>query len=354
MNKTMVIGLRPYYSYPGKLELWNSNNTLFAANNGASLITRAIMKEFDADYVDDFSDIPKLKEQYDLCLLSLSTHIHERRDVTFFVDAIEKLDMKTVIMSIGIQDYTQEALSIKSIHPSALKLLQLVSDRSGIMGCRGESTQDVIERLGFKNVTAIGCPTLFWPLKKKYRIHKKQSFLKPMLVFHRILGSLSPKILEKHVFLGQDYQDEAIFTNHLVDDESLQKYITFEYQKIMNKEHTIENINRNGRFVANFEKWFQFIGEHDFVVGPRIHGCIASLIQGIPAVVTPRDARVKELVDFFSIPQVSFDDLNELQLEEIYEKADFRTFNSVYKKRYLDFLKFLDKNEVLDRFTGEK
>ena len=62
--KTMIIGLSPEYNYPGSFEKWSSNNTYYASNHGASYICRALLRQFYADYIDDFSDIPALRNQY--------------------------------------------------------------------------------------------------------------------------------------------------------------------------------------------------------------------------------------------------------------------------------------------------
>ncbi|HLT71717.1 MAG TPA: hypothetical protein VKZ75_03665, partial [Cyclobacteriaceae bacterium] len=61
MKKVMVIGLSPVYNYPGDLDKWSSENTRFASNHGASLISRTLMKMFDADYVDDFSKVEEYR-----------------------------------------------------------------------------------------------------------------------------------------------------------------------------------------------------------------------------------------------------------------------------------------------------
>ena len=103
--KAMVIGLRPEYLYPGKLSEWKKNNTYYAANMGASLISNAIVRQFSADYVDDFSDVSGLKNKYDVCILALATHIHPNRDVSMYADFVEQLDIKTIVISAGIQDY---------------------------------------------------------------------------------------------------------------------------------------------------------------------------------------------------------------------------------------------------------
>ena len=57
----------------------------------------------------------------------------------------------------------------------------------------------------------------------------------------------------------------------------------------------LSKIEENGIFYRNFDDWFNEIKKHDFVLGARLHGCVAALIQGIPAVMLARDIRVQEI-----------------------------------------------------------
>ncbi len=99
--KTMIIGLSPEYNYPGSFEKWRSNNTYYVSNHGASFICRALLRQFDADYIDDFSDIPALRNKYDVCVLALSTHIHRKRDISYLADVVEKLESGGKVLDIG-------------------------------------------------------------------------------------------------------------------------------------------------------------------------------------------------------------------------------------------------------------
>ena len=173
--KTMIIGLSPEYNYPGSFEKWRSNNTYYASNHGASFICQALLRQFDADYIDDFSDIPALRNKYDVCVLALSTHIHRKRDISYLSDVVEKLEMKTIALSLGMEDYIAEANDIVELHPSVIRLLRLVSKRSEAIGVRGPHTASVLQKHGFDNIIPVGCPTLQWQLHDNLHIHKNKS-----------------------------------------------------------------------------------------------------------------------------------------------------------------------------------
>jgi hypothetical protein len=342
--KAMVLGLRPDYFYPGKLSLWHSNNTLYAANMGASMICRALLRQFNADYIEQFDDSDYLKSNYDVCIMALATHLHPTRDISFFTDLVEKLEIRTVLLSAGIKDYETQLSKDYRIHPSVVRLLQIVSSRSKWIGVRGPYSASVLHNYGFKNVVPIGCPSMYGGLNRGLSINKPPNFSKPLLVYHRSLLHSCPELIVKTTLLGQDFEDEVIFTETLKDDEELRRFIEGFYNSRGELENTKRILKHNGVFFLEFKKWFDFIGEHDFVVGPRLHGCLGALIQGIPAVMTPRDLRGREVAEFYKLPTATYEDLNSKPLQEIYETASFEEFNRLYAKRYEKYVKLLEEN----------
>ncbi len=340
----MVIGLGPQYNYPGKYETWLTNNTKYASNLGASLISNTLLKQFNADFIDDFSNIRELKNKYDTCIIAFATHVTTWRDVSFYTDIIEKLDMKTVALSLGVQDYAGKNTDVFELHPSMKKLLKIVSVSSNWIGVRGHHTASILYQNGFSNVVPIGCPTLFWGLEPDLKITKPKRIKNPIIVYHRALAEYAYDKMQNIPILGQDYEDHVIFNNDLKDDNLLKTWITNIYEKMQHKTEILDAIAKNGIFVKDFEEWFKIIGQHDFVFGTRLHGCIAGLIQKKPTVMIPRDLRVNEIADFFDIPKLKLEDLEKLSIDEMFQKADYEKFNNTYKMRYKNYYNFIEEN----------
>jgi hypothetical protein len=343
-KKTMVIGLGPEYHYPGKLSEWSKNNTLYAANFGASLISDSILRQFNADYVEAIDNISDLRSKYDTCVLALATHLHPSRDVSHYTKAVEKLQMKTIVLSIGISDYTPSIEDSYDLHPSVRRLLEVASETSEWIGVRGHYSAGLLRRKGFSNVLPIGCPTAYRGMRDDLKVQKKENFKNVVVPYHLSLAKDCPEFVGKHTLLGQDFQDEAVFTENLVDDSSLIDWLKTQFESSKSFEYMRECVRTNGVFRPSFEEWFAYIGQHDFVVGPRLHGCLAGLIQGIPTVMTPRDLRGTEIAEFFEIPTCSYEDLRTRSLADIYADADFSDFNDLYPKRYADYVAFLNAN----------
>jgi len=354
MTKAMYIGLSPDYKYPGTFEKWFENNTRYASNHGACLISRAIGKEFNADYIDDFSNISELNRQYDVCFIALATHIHAYRDISYYVDVIEKLDMKVVAFSLGVEDYIGGMGEDYSLHPSVIRFLEVVSSKSKLIGVRGHYTASLLYRAGFSNVLAIGCPTVYSNQKPSLKINKKPEFESALCVYQSSMAEHLPHLLKGPVILGQDFQDQVTFTNELDDDKTLKSAWDSYYDRVDPNRAVRHCIEERGTFPDTFETWDSIIGQHDFVYGPRLHANVAALLKGIPAVMFARDLRVREIAEFYDLPYITYDEAKKLSVQEIYQKVDFERFSETYEMRYQNFLYFLRQNEVEHSFEGDQ
>ncbi|MGH7336057.1 MAG: polysaccharide pyruvyl transferase family protein, partial [Myxococcota bacterium] len=352
-RRTMVIGLPPDYRYPGTLAAWYSDTTRYAANLGACLITNALLRQLDADYVERFDDAAELRARYDTCVLALATHLHPSRDIGWIADVVERLDLKTIVLSAGIPDYDAELASDFRLHSSVRRVLEIASSGSNWLGVRGHYSAMALRRAGFANVVPIGCPTLYWGLRENLEIHTKASCENPIVTYHLTLGRALGSALGGLPLLGQDFQDHAAFTDDLAADRELQNWLRSQFAD-EETFATVQSIARaNGTFLRTFDDWFTYVGRHDFVTGPRLHGCIAGLVQGIPAVMAPRDLRVRELVEFYGLPTTSYEALGRGNLAAIYRAADFSRFTDLYPRRYRSFVAFLRENGVPSRHSCE-
>ncbi|MBC3757744.1 polysaccharide pyruvyl transferase family protein [Hyunsoonleella sp. SJ7] len=347
--KSMVIGLGPEYNYDVENHsVWGDDNTKYASNHGASLISRTLMRFFDADYIDDFTEVETYKKTYDLCIIAFATHVTDWRDVSVYTNFVKKLGIKTIAFSLGIQDYASASFIINSVHSSLKELLVYVIKSSGYIGVRGPHTASVLIKSGFKpeEIVRIGCPTLFSPLRRDLRIIKKEKFSKPLIVYHRTMAGLNKLLIGGADLLGQDFLDEVVF-DALVPPEQIVKKTELEhYKNLENGIFALDKIKERGIFLKTFNEWFDEIKKYDFVLGARLHGCIAALIQGIPAVMIARDIRVQEIAEFYKIPYIKYEEVGNMTIEDIYNMVDFTEFNKLYKHRFDNFIKLMHDLKV--------
>lgn len=351
----MIIGLGPEYNYPNNFELWKgANNTRYASNHGASLISRTLIKHFNGEYVDEFSDIQKLNKKYDRCIIAFATHLTNKRDVSVYADFLEKLKLPVFLFSLGMQDGIETLQEDWKIHPSMKRVLNIVSDRSHSIGCRGPHTAEMLGRAGFKNVAPIGCPSMYFHLDRNLKIVKKE-FHDPAVVFHRTIYSYQLNHLLKEIpLIGQDFLDEVVFKTHDKTDNDLKKYQLTLFNNKNEAASFLALLQKQGVFHYKFTKWYEFVTSCGFIWGPRLHGCVAAIINGIPAVFTPRDLRMREIAEMYNIPHVSFDDLvNFKTVEELFKYADYSRFNETYSERFDGYVRYLQQNGLDSELSFE-
>ena len=351
-KKVLIVGLEPEYNYPGDVKIWQSNNTKYASNHGASLISRTLIKMFDADFAYNIENPAEYLGKYELCIVAFATHATDWRDVSPYADFIEKLNIPTSVFSLGIQDYSPESGVVGTLHHSLKRILDHVVKTTKYIGVRGFHTASLLYKDGYRDVIPIGCPTIFNGMKSNLKIEKKSDFKKPINVFHRTLADLNPLLTKDVTILGQDFLDEVVFTDNFLNDP-LRPNELKKYKNQRNGDSTLNNIKNSGVFHKTFEEWYNEIGSSDFVFGPRLHGCISGLIQGIPALMIARDIRVNEIADFYKIPKIKYEDYQSENLVDLYSKIDFSDFNALYPKRYSNFVNFLNKAGIIDYYQGE-
>lgn len=352
--KSMVIGLGPEYNYDlSNHDIWSGDNTRYASNHGASLISRTLMRFFDADYINDFSQVELYRKEYDLCIIAFATHVTDWRDVSAYSDFVEKLGIKTVAFSLGIQDYASGSSTVNTIHASLRRLLDYVIESSGYLGVRGPHTASVLIKAGYRpeNIIRLGCPTLFNPLNRDLKITKPKSFKEPLIVFHRTMANLNTSLVGGAKLLGQDFLDEVIFSESVPKEHFIKTIELEHYANHANGNYTLNKINGEGIFLRRFDEWFTEIKNHDFVIGARLHGCIAALIQGIPAVMIARDIRVQEIAEFYKIPCIKYEDVGDMTIEDIFEMAEYAEFNRLYKHRFDNFIKLMHDLKVEEHLS---
>ena len=353
MKKVIVVGINPQYNYPGDIKKWGESNTYYASNLGASFVSRTIIKMFDADYVEDIENVKNYKDKYELCVLAFTNHATDWRDVSPYADFIEKLNIPTALFSLGIQDYTAKSGLVGPLHHSINRILKYVPKTTGYIGVRGFHTASLLYKEGYNNVIPIGCPTLFNGMSRNLSINKSEQFSRPLFVFHRTFSDISIELVKNVTMLGQDLFDEAVFTSNFPNDQ-LKIDETSLYSKHLYGKEMLDNIKTNGVFYADYDRWFNCIGSADFVFGPRLHGNIAGIVQGVPSLLTARDIRVKEIANFFKIPVVNYEDIGRQTLKDLYNSLDYSEFNALYPKRYDNFIGYLTKAGILKYYHKDE
>jgi len=89
--------------------------------------------------------------------------------------------------------------------------------------------------------------------------------------------------------------------------------------------------------------------ERDFVAGTRLHGVIAALLAGTPAVLLTHDSRTREMARQAGLPHRSVTEMQAqggLDPRALLADADLDGFNARQPSYRADFADFFDANDV--------
>ncbi|MGQ4268155.1 polysaccharide pyruvyl transferase family protein [Nocardiopsis changdeensis] len=348
------------------------HRNLIATNTGNLLFSDAVWKFLDTPgteitpnrYRVDPKDADRINEEYDVFVVPLANAFRPsfRRHLTDLSDLVEKLTIPVVVFGVGAQagvDY--DPAPMEPVEEEVRRFCSLVLDRSPSIGVRGEFTERYLRSLGFNDVEVIGCPSMFMH-GRDLRVHKKAETLAPSA---RIAVNVS---FPSGNIPGSTIGDGVI--NRLVD-AALDRYPDLEYvaQELKDLEllywgdvseaagdsdpvpslrsHRLLAEDRM-RLYYDTPVWIDALRDRDFVFGTRIHGNVAALLAGTPAVVLCHDSRTLELCRYFDIPHRIVDELPKEDLgglpARLYEEADFSAMVDGHGERFDRLVSFMDRH----------
>jgi hypothetical protein len=99
------------------------------------------------------------------------------------------------------------------------------------------------------------------------------------------------------------------------------------------------------RFPLDPRTWVDYLRDFQFVFGTRIHGTVASILAGTPALLLAHDSRTLELADYHHIPYRRIDQVTaDTDANELYGDVDYTEFHAHTPDTFARFAAFLEKN----------
>lgn len=316
-------------------------------------------------------DVQKVMEENDAIIIGAANFLHEKFDFGFLADLIEKIQLPTVIIGVGAQA-PNYGTKIK-IPDGTQRLMKIISERSHSLGVRGYYTAQVLNDIGVKNVKAIGCPSMYWTCQPKITIQRKDfkdcknivlngsinvvshsMDIKAAKKVERFLANLSykhnyPYILqneldEMKILLNEDAgTEQENIIQQLKERYALRR--RYGMLRVSNKVFT-SFVKNNMKVFFNVEEWMNFIRSYNLVVGTRFHGTLIGLLVGVPSVLLFHDTRTREMAELLNIPLVDIRSSQSLDLQKIYNSADFTALEVTYQYMYKNYVQFLNENSL--------
>lgn len=336
----------------------NSGNLIFAAA-AHKLLSASDVNVVANGYSFDPRTADRVNDEYDYVVLPFANAFRasyepQLKQISAF---IEKLDIPVIMLSGGAQSTTDGSFSnLKKIEPTVKRFVGSVLDRSTNITVRGEQTADYIRSLGFRDVDVIGCPSMTMN-GRNHRVENPESKDNYKIAYNvqtskDIIGGLVEEI-ERDFDATYVPQDLATLEMMLWGKDEYPQERDPRLPLRMNHEQFQRN---RARFMVDAYTWIDFMGGVDLSIGPRIHGNIAAILAGKPAVVISHDSRTEELADYHRIPRFTPQELDgNWGVADAIERMDFQEFNAGQPQRFDKVIGFLHKNGLRTIFDpGEE
>jgi len=290
-----------------------------------------------------------INERFDVYVIPLANGFRTTfmRFLSRMTEVVEGLKIPVVVLGGGLQASLPYKPGVRRPQDETVtRFLKAVLDRSPKVGVRGEYTLDYLNRLGFKDVEVIGCPSMF-----QHGLNLNVTKRAPSLDRDsRISINITPRIaqmgpivmshLERYpnlTYIGQ----EMDLLRLLLWGEKYPKF-TVPNDVPIDASHPIVRDGQT-RFWVDPWPWMEFLRSQDFAFGTRIHGNIAAILAGTPAYVFGHDTRTLELARYFGIPNREMSAVPaDIDAAQLYEEADFTELHAGHPERFARFFSYLE------------
>lgn len=276
------------------------------------------------------------------------------------------------ILAFGIGAQAPSADEPVALHPDVIEALHEISRKAvHSIGVRGEYTRALLNGLGIRNVSAIGCPSIFRERNPDLKIRWQPSRIgrnggKIAFTTHPYLAGLytrnvwNSRVLQVRLIgklraaghaLAYLTQGIAAETKIAYDRDAADGIRELrEIGWFGQDEGFVEDFTRNAVCFETADEFYAFSATCDLNIGTRLHGNITALAMGRPAIFVTYDTRTAELAELFGIPTLAEDQVGEdFDVAAFLDGVSFASFNRRYRHRYNAFVKFLDDNGVAHR-----
>lgn len=338
----------------------NSGNVMFQTS-----VARAVMTDEESEFVSAFSWIRgdldafarRANEECSCFLIPLANAFRGNYipHLEVLTELLKKLTIPCAVTGLGIQASECGKLDAGyAFDRSARAFISAALERSAMVGVRGAMTARYLKHLGFseeRHFTIIGCPSMYLrgsdlpapkplALSRESRVCVNSKFVaRPEI--HALIAR-GCRELPNFWYIPQTL-DELRMMYTGIPIPMLRKVPDY---LPANRRSPVLRRNRAVGFL-NVPTWLDFMKDKDFTYGCNIHGNIAAIHAGVPALILARDLRVAEIAEYHELCTVSPESITEsTRIQELCERMDFSKITSGHARRFEHFVDFLNANGI--------
>lgn len=331
-------------------------------NVGNMLFTEALCRSLANATLSGYDFSRNVLDGRDCIVLAAANWLASDQDFSWLVDRLEKTSLPIFIVGLGAQASLRR--SIPKLKPGTARLIAMLAERSRYLSVRGEFTAEVLDHFGVKNVVVTGCPSLLLASSRGFSIPRPSAFSDDLVCVHGTRHhfneadgvhkfiyhqALSRKI---DIILQSELADMYFALSRTNDPQTMEKAKASVAAAYGCSDLSLLSryLREHGKVFFNLRSWLSYLETRKFCVGTRIHGTVAALLAGVPAVLIVHDSRTLELAQTMSIPYVLGDQIDvaqALNFAKLYDPAAVDNFVQSYPAYYNRFKMFFSKNELM-------
>ncbi len=338
----------------------NAGNLIFST--AAYRLLETVTTSVTVDrFLVERRDPDRINERYDAYVIPLANAFRLSYEPILIrlTQLIRQLRIPVVILGVGAQSNVRyETARLRPIEATVKAFVSAVLDRSPSIGVRGALTLDYLNGLGFRDVEVIGCPSLFihgpdLVIEKRRAVLDRDARLAiNVSPYVTAMGPIVTRHAERYPNLTYIPQDIDTLELLLWGPGGAHDGVDPADPRPIHLAHPLFRDDKV-RFFVDPAPWFKFLASVDFSFGTRIHGNIAALIAGTPAVVLAHDSRTLELARYFEIPHRLIHEVGpDVDAADLYAEADYGPFNRGHSARFAAFTGFLERHGLDHAFRS--
>lgn len=262
-------------------------------------------------------------------------------------------------MSVGVRgEYDMDVNNRYCFDEQVKEFLKTVLEKSPMIGVRGEITAEYLKKFGFSeenDFTVIGCPSMYIFGK---HISRRNLYLDE---YSRVSINFNPNIPEinenllgvakkfkQWFYVAQNIEEiKCLWLGLSKPNLRKQYYITNITDELYTKNHV--------RGFVSAGDWIRYMNMIDLSIGGKLHGNIAAVLGGTPAIFIPSDARMQELVSYHAFPAIAAKNWRKVNnIEQLVEKMDFDKYLSIHIENFEHYWKFLKKLDIPNIYSNHQ
>lgn len=273
-----------------------------------------------------FADINALDTPFEVAVVACSNWIglspeHERTNQDRF-DTLETTSLRIAPFGLGCQ--IPERTTFSQLGPWTRSFVHRLAEAAPSISVRDEQTAEVLAQAGCRHVIVTGCPSNFInpdpalgaSMARKATVLLDQapnwSDLATCLTeysggyhFSANLFNRQYELMRQHgaTYVLQDYPLLPFLlgeAGHLPEEYSLKHFASMEREEV----RLALYLRRGAMYFSSFDEWLLQMRRFDVCFGMRLHGNMAALQAGTPALVLTHDARTERLCQTMSLPHL--------------------------------------------------